>query len=106
LGDTLRQHPELLFSKFPQAVENVLKYGAANVDVSKMNSQSSSKSPFKILNVICWAQAGMITALRIGADMKTSGKCRLTASNPIFHTQSYATSLPKNSRFTKAFDRE
>lgn len=33
LGDTLRKKPELLFSKFSQAVENVLKYNAANVDV-------------------------------------------------------------------------
>lgn len=33
LGDILRQNPELLLSKFSQAVENVLKYNAVNVDV-------------------------------------------------------------------------
>ncbi len=33
LGDTLRQNPQLLYAKFTQAVEIVLNFDAANVDV-------------------------------------------------------------------------
>ena len=46
----------------------------------------------------------MVIALRIAADMKMNGTCRLTASGPIFHTQSYSFILPKNSRYTKAVE--
>ena len=33
LGDTLREKPELLYSEYSQATENVLKKQAANVEV-------------------------------------------------------------------------
>ena len=49
----------------------------------------------------------MTIAFRIGADLKMNeGKCRMAVSNPIFHTQSFSVALPKNSRFTKAVNRE
>jgi len=33
LGDTLRQNPHLISSKWEEAVENVLKYNAASIAV-------------------------------------------------------------------------
>ena len=84
----------------------MLKYDAANVDVSITYIVLSDN--YHLINfefIYYEMQAGIVINIRIGADMKSSGKCRLV-SNPIFHTQSYSYVLPKNSRYTKAIDRE
>lgn len=48
----------------------------------------------------------MAISFRIAADFKMNKKCRLTASNLMSLTQSYASALPKNSPNTKIVEKE
>ena len=50
-------------------------------------------------------QQSAIIAFRLARDFQQNGKCRMTASNPISEVQAFSAALPKNSPFTKTFEK-
>lgn len=104
LGDSLREHPNFLFKKYPDATDLVLKQKGANVEVLT-NKIRILKNIYCIL-LLAGFQTAMVISFRITMDYKRFGKCRFTASNLINRVDSLSGALPKDSPFTKIVEKE
>ena len=86
-----------------------MKLHAANVEVLVIQPKTRLQQVsllFKIYYYFFLFKTSIAIAYRIATDFKLHGKCQMTASNPIFHIQSYSAALPKNSPFTEIINRE
>jgi len=98
----LQKNPSFIYKQYPDATDIVLNKKGANVEV--LTSQFfSTYNDCQVFSMT--PQQSAVIAFRIARDFQQNGKCRMTASNPISEVQAFSAALPKNSPFTKTFEK-